>query len=72
MWKDSQIYFKNLAVFTLQDFLKYVNHFSKLSINERLKEIFNPFPTNVPLTDKSGSWFLKTKCAKNTCGTVTL
>ena len=35
-----------------------------------LKEIFNTFPKNVPLTDKSGSWFLETKCAKNSCGTV--
>ena len=71
MWKDGQIYFKNLAVSTLQDLLKYVDHFSKLRM-KGLKEIFNRFPTNVPLTDKSGSWFLKTKCAKNTCGTVTL
>ena len=46
------------------------DHFSKLRM-KGLKEIFNPFPTNVPLTDKSGSWFLPTKCAKNTCGTVT-
>ena len=29
-----------------------------------LKEIFSPFPANVPLMDKSGSWFLKPKCAK--------
>ena len=37
-----------------------------------LKEIFSPFPTNVPLTDKSRSWFLKTKSTKKPCGTVTL
>ena len=36
MWKDSQIYSKNLAVFTLKDFVKYVLPFSK-AMNERLK-----------------------------------
>ena len=33
--------------------------------------IFNPFSTNVPLTDKPDSWFLLAKCLKNTCGRVT-
>ena len=54
---------------TLQDFLKCVDHFSKLRLKD-LKEKFNPFPTNVPFKDKSGSWFLKTKCTKSTCRTV--
>ena len=36
-----------------------------------LKEIFNPFPTNVPLTENPSSSFLQAKCAKNTCGRVT-
>ena len=31
----------------------------------------NLFSTNVPLTDKPGSWFLLAKCLKNTCGRVT-
>ena len=31
----------------------------------------NPFSTNVPLTDKPGSWFSLAKCLKNTCGRVT-
>ena len=31
----------------------------------------NPFSTNVPLTDKPGSWFLPAKCLKNTYGRVT-
>ena len=31
----------------------------------------NPFWTNVPLTDKPGSWFLLAKCLKSTCGRVT-
>ena len=31
----------------------------------------NPFSTNVPLTDKPGSWFLLARCLKNTCGRVT-
>ena len=29
------------------------------------------FSTNVPLTDKPGSWFLLAKCLKNNCGRVT-
>ena len=29
------------------------------------------FSTNVPIMDKSGSWFLLAKCLKNTCGRVT-
>ena len=31
----------------------------------------NLFSTNVPLTDKPGSWFLLAKCLKNTCGRET-
>ena len=31
----------------------------------------NPFPTNDPLMDKTGSWFLLAKGLKNTCGRVT-
>ena len=31
----------------------------------------DPFSTNVPFTDKLGSWFLLAKCLKNTCGRVT-
>ena len=31
----------------------------------------NPFSTNVPIMDKLGSWFLLTKCLKNTSGRVT-
>ena len=31
---------------------------------------FNPFSTNVPLTDKPGSWLLLAKCLKNTCRRV--
>ena len=31
----------------------------------------NLFSTNVPLTDKPGSWFLLAKCLKNTCGKET-
>ena len=69
--KDSQIYFENLEVFTLQDFLKCVDHFLKLWMKS-LKEIFNPLPTNVPLKDKSGSWFVKRKYTKNTSRTMTL
>ena len=33
--------------------------------------LFKPFWTNVPLMDKSGSWFLLAKCLKNNCGRVT-
>ena len=32
---------------------------------------FNRFSTNFPLTDKPGSWFLRAKCWKKTCGRVT-
>ena len=31
----------------------------------------NPFSTNVPLTDKPGSWFSLAKWLKKTCGRVT-
>ena len=31
----------------------------------------NPFSTNVPFMQKTGSWFLLAKCLKNTCGRVT-
>ena len=31
----------------------------------------NPFSTNVPFTDKPGSWFLLAKCLKNTCRRMT-
>ena len=30
------------------------------------KSVFNPSLTNVPFTDKPGSWFLLAKCLKNT------
>ena len=33
----------------------------KQAVVKMLKEIFNPFCT-VSLTDKSGSWFLPSKC----------
>ena len=29
------------------------------------QSLFNPFSTNVPLTDKPGSWVLLAKCLKN-------
>ena len=32
---------------------------------------FNQFSTNFSLTDKPGSWFLRAKCWKKTCGRVT-
>ena len=31
----------------------------------------NPFPANVPIMEKTGSWFLLAKCVKNICGRVT-
>ena len=47
-------------------------HFMYLGKNTENKAyFFNPFLTNVPLTDKPGSWFLLAKCLKNTCGRVT-
>ena len=36
-----------------------------------LDNLFNPFSTNVLITDKPGSWFLLAKCLKNTCRRVT-
>ena len=33
-----------------------------------MAKTINPFPTNVPLTDKPGSWFSPVKSLKNTCG----
>ena len=33
--------------------------------------VFNPFQANVPIMEKTGSWFLLAKCVKNTCGRVT-
>ena len=42
-----------------------------LCCDQRIFLEINPFSTNVPLTDKPGSWFLLTKCQKNTCGGVT-
>ena len=41
-----------------------------LEVHSGRRQIFNPFPTNVPLTDKPGSWLLLAKCLKNTCGRV--
>ena len=41
-------------------------------LQKLLKGFFiNLFSTNVPLTDKPGSWFLLAKCLKNTCGRET-
>ena len=41
-------------------------------LQKLLKGFFiNLFSTNVPLTDKPGSWFLLAKCLKNTCGKET-
>ena len=34
----------------------------------KMAKTINPFPTNVPLTDKPGSWFSPVKSLKNTCG----
>ena len=34
-------------------------------------QLLNPCSTNVPFTDKPGSWFLLAKCLKYTCGKVT-
>ena len=34
----------------------------------KMAKTINPFPTNVPLTDKPSSWFLPVKCLKNNCG----
>ena len=34
------------------------------------KSVFNPSLTNVPFTDKPGSWFLLAKCLKNSCRRV--
>ena len=39
--------------------------------DQRLFLKINPFSTNVTLMDKPRSWFLLTKCLKNTCGRVT-
>ena len=36
-----------------------------------MAETINPFPTNVPLMQKPGSWVLLAKDLKNTCGRVT-
>ena len=46
----------------------------KFNLKSLLKRIsfkevyFNPFSTNISLTDKADSWFLLAKCLKNTCG----
>ena len=54
----------------LYDFLQDEVHESILKFSKSILK-FNPFSTNVPLTDKPGSWFLLAKCLKNTCGRVT-
>ena len=43
------------------------NH-AKQKVNDKATSKLNPFSTNVPLTDKPGSWFLLAKCLKNKCG----
>ena len=62
MWKNGQTYFKNLAVFSM--LLK--------GLLKDLKVIFNQFSTHVLLTDNSRVWSLLAKCAKSTCGRVTI
>ena len=39
------------------------DHFVKLA----LKGLINPFPTNVPIMDKPGSWFLLAMFQKHLC-----
>ena len=43
----------------------------KAPIIDTIFNYINPFLTNVPFTDKPGSWFLLAKCLKNTCRRVT-
>ena len=43
----------------------------KTPIIDTIFNYVNPSLTNVPFTDKPGSWFLLAKCLKNTCGRVT-
>ena len=38
--------------------------------NRPLLNTLIPLSTNLPLTDKPGSWFLLAKCLKNTSGKV--
>ena len=49
----------------------YKEERSVLTRVSRLSFRYDPFSTNVPLTDKPGSWFLLAKLLKNTCGRVT-
>ena len=39
--------------------------------NKSMLKLVIPFSTNVPFTDKSGSWILPANYLKNTCGRVT-
>ena len=60
-----------LNTFHAYFFLFYHVISMKFSIPISIGDSINPFSTNVPFMDKSGSWFLLAKCLKNTRGRVT-
>ena len=67
----------NPPVFPVEDISKhkeiYIDQYSpEQTVVLKVKDaLFNPFPANVPIMEKPGSWFLLAKCVRNTCGRVT-
>ena len=68
-----EVLYKNFSIFFF--FFKFIAIFAGKRVHgcfpmNIAKLLLNTFSTNVPLTDKPGSWFLLAKCSKNTFARV--